>query len=103
MPRRFCEQCGHTLGEGARFCGGCGVAVPQPATTADADPPRRPARRPSPAAVASALLAACFVLFTFLSEESQRKAAIRFIDHNLYEPVEAINLRNTIGEYYSRI
>jgi membrane protein YdbS with pleckstrin-like domain len=26
--RRFCEECGHELSAVARFCGGCGVAVP---------------------------------------------------------------------------
>jgi hypothetical protein len=103
MARRFCEKCGHGLGDGALFCGGCGLSVPQEQAQQD-----QPAAAKTPTSlinsrVIGALLAAFFILFTFLGSDSRRDAIIRFIDRNLYEPVEAITPRKTIGEFYSRV
>lgn len=48
----FCENCGKSLHDGARFCGACGAVVPedkvQPDSTAP-DPPPEPAAWPCPA------------------------------------------------------
>jgi hypothetical protein len=38
----FCEQCGKELHEGARFCGGCGGAVPEDKAAEAAPPPQPP-------------------------------------------------------------
>ncbi len=103
MAAQFCEQCGHAFRQGARFCGGCGVPVPQD----EAPPGRSPVTRaPSsflnPKAI-GAVLAALFIVFTFLGNDSRREAMIQFIDRNLYEPVAAISPRNTIPEFYKRV
>jgi len=52
MNQRFCEQCGFELSSGAKFCGGCGMAlaqavgqaVPQSTASPKAAPERRPVR-----------------------------------------------------------
>jgi hypothetical protein len=52
MAQRFCEQCGFELSSGAKFCGGCGVALeqtagqsaPKPAAAPKPAPERRPVK-----------------------------------------------------------
>ena len=46
MNQRFCEQCGFELSSGAKFCGGCGVALVQPAGQSVPKPPAAP--KPAP-------------------------------------------------------
>lgn len=46
MAQRFCEQCGFELSSGAKFCGGCGAALGQPAGQSAPKPAAAP--RPTP-------------------------------------------------------
>lgn len=46
MAQRFCEQCGFELSSGAKFCGGCGMALVQPAGQSVPKPPAAP--KPAP-------------------------------------------------------
>ena len=42
MAQRFCEQCGFELSTGAKFCGGCGMALAQAGGEAVPQPPASP-------------------------------------------------------------
>lgn len=46
MAQRFCERCGFELSPGAKFCGGCGAALGQPAGQSAPKPAAAP--RPTP-------------------------------------------------------
>ncbi|MGD9894381.1 MAG: hypothetical protein AB7R89_29945 [Dehalococcoidia bacterium] len=103
MATLFCGECGHRFRVGAQFCGGCGTPVPHDQAQQEPVPAARtPASFINPKVI-GAVLAALFIIFTFLGSDTRREAMIRFIDRNLYEPVAAISPLNTIPEFYHRV